>query len=95
MSSRPEAVMIVEATGNMLRETLDIPAWVQRNPYGMVAGAVGMGFVLGGGLFTRLTARILGVGLRIVLVAALPILQEGLVGAVTGSKLTIKRESDQ
>jgi hypothetical protein len=76
-----------EDAGSALRETLDIEGRVERNPYGMVAGALGIGFVLGGGLFTRLTARIVGAGLRIGLMAALPLLQEELVQAVAGSKL--------
>jgi hypothetical protein len=37
-----------------------------------------VGFVLGGGLFTRLTARIAGAGLRIGLAAAWPLLQQEL-----------------
>jgi hypothetical protein len=38
---------------------------LRRNPYGTVAAALGIGYLLGGGLFSRLTARILRVGLRI------------------------------
>ena len=51
----------------------------------MMAGALAVGFVMGGGLFTRLTARIAGVGLRMGLAAALPLLQQ---------ELFAKRESD-
>jgi hypothetical protein len=54
------------------RETLDIEGRLQRNPYGMVAAALVVGFVLGGGLFTRLTAAIAGAGLRMAVTAALP-----------------------
>jgi len=54
------------------RETLDIEGRLQRNPYGMMAGALAVGFVLGGGLFTRLTGAIAGAGLRMALTAALP-----------------------
>ena len=61
-----------------LGEILDIEGRLQRNPYGMVAGAVAVGFVLGGGLFTRLTASIAGAGLRMGLMAALPLLQQEL-----------------
>jgi hypothetical protein len=61
-----------------LREIFDIEGRLQRNPYGTVAGAVAIGFVLGGGLFTRLTARIAGAGLRMGLMAALPLLQQKL-----------------
>jgi hypothetical protein len=60
---------------------------VARNPYGMVAGAIGVGFVLGGGLFTRMTARIVGAGLRIGLMAALPVLKDELL-TVINQRLT-------
>ena len=68
----------VETAPVTLGETLDIEGRLQRNPYGMIAGAVAVGFVLGGGLFTRLTARIAGAGLRIGLAAAWPLLQQEL-----------------
>ena len=67
-----------ERTPDTLGEVLDIEGRLQRNPYGVVAGAVVVGFVLGGGLFTRLTARIAGAGLRMGLMAALPLLQREL-----------------
>ena len=57
-------------------------------------GAVGVGFVLGGGLFTRLTATIVGAGLRVGLMAALPLLKEELAAVLTESKSTSTRESD-
>jgi len=68
----------VDDTSGTLREVLDLEGRLQRNPYGMVAGALAIGFVMGGGLFTRLTARIAGVGLRIGLAAAWPLLQQQL-----------------
>ena len=68
----------VDDTSGALREVLDIEGRVQRNPYGMVAGALAVGFDMGGGLFTRLTARIAGVGLRMGLAAAWPLLQQQL-----------------
>ena len=67
-----------EIAPGTLGEALDIEGRLQRNPYGMVAGALAVGFVLGGGLFTRLTARIAGAGLRMGLAAALPLLQQEL-----------------
>ena len=79
----------------VLCQTIDIRGRLRRNPYGMVAGAVGMGFVLGGGLFTRLTAKIFNAGLRIGLMAALPILEKQVVQALTGSKLDTKKENNQ
>lgn len=89
MSAEARTVMTVEGAGRVLHETLeivDLGGRVERNPYGMMAGAIGIGFVLGGGLFTQLTAKILGTGLRIGLMAALPILQEKLVQANNGSR---------
>lgn len=60
-----------------LGETLDIRGRVERNPYGMVAAAIGVGYVLGGGLFTPLTARILKLGVRL---AMLPFVKDELLG---------------
>ncbi|MDY7225142.1 hypothetical protein [Hyalangium rubrum] len=60
-----------------LGQTLDIKGRVDRHPYGMVAAALGVGYVLGGGLFTPLTARILRLGVRL---AALPFVKDELVG---------------
>ena len=60
----------------------------------MVAGALGIGFVLGGGLFTRLSAKILGVGLRVALMAALPVLGRQVGQALSGSKLAGTFDSD-
>jgi len=66
---------------------------LKRNPYGTVAGALGMGFVLGGGLFTRLSAKLFGAGLRAALMVALPILERQIVQVVTGSKPNKKKEN--
>ena len=69
----------VEAAPETLGELLDIEGRLRRNPYGMMAGALAVGFVMGGGLFTRLTARIAGAGLRMGLAAAWPLLQRELL----------------
>ena len=71
-------MLAFEKTPDTFGDALDIDGRLQRNPYGMVVGAVAVGFVLGGGLFTRLAARIAGAGLRIGLMAALPLLQREL-----------------
>jgi hypothetical protein len=92
VKSKTEAKVLVEDTRQLLRETFDIQRRLRRSPYTTVAGAVGMGFVLGGGLFTRLTAKILGAGLRIGLMAALPILQKEIAQAM---KLKPNKETDQ
>jgi hypothetical protein len=60
-----------------LGQTLDLKGRVERHPYGMMVAALGVGYVLGGGLFTPLTARILRLGVRL---AALPFVKDELVG---------------
>ena len=64
-----------------IKGTLDIDGRVGRHPYGTIAAAVGIGYVLGGGLFSRLSARILGLGLRVGLrLAVLPLIKDELLG---------------
>ena len=60
-----------------LRDTMDLAGRVERNPYLMVVAAVGVGYVLGGGLFTRTTGRLLRLGVRL---AALPMVKDELLG---------------
>ncbi|WP_375760413.1 hypothetical protein [Corallococcus exercitus] len=60
-----------------LGQSLDLKGRVERNPYGTLAIAVGVGYVLGGGLFTPLTGRILKLGVRL---AALPFVKDELLG---------------
>lgn len=60
-----------------LKRAADIDGRVQRNPYGTVAAALGIGYVLGGGIFSPLTARIVGLGLKVgVRLALLPMLKD-------------------
>ena len=64
-----------------LKERLDIDGQVERNPYGMMAAAVGVGYILGGGFFSPLTARIVRLGFRMGLrLAAIPFLENELRG---------------
>jgi hypothetical protein len=44
---------------------------VRENPYGMLAAAFAVGYVAGGGLFTRTTARIIGLGARLAMIPQL------------------------
>lgn len=69
-----------------IKDTLDIDRRVSRHPYGTVAAAVGIGYVLGGGLFSPLTARVLGLGLRLgIRLAALPFIKEELMTLVSAA----------
>lgn len=60
-----------------LGEAVDIRGRVRRHPYGMVFAALGAGYVLGGGLFSALTFRLLGIGVRL---AAVPLVKKELLG---------------
>ncbi len=60
-----------------LGQALDLRGRVQRHPYGMVAAALSVGYVLGGGLFSSLTFRLVGLGVRL---AAVPLVKNQLLG---------------
>ncbi len=59
-----------------LGATLDLKGRVERNPYGMIAAALGVGYILGGGLFTPTTARLIRLGVRL---SALPFVKDELM----------------
>src|SRR5690348_42005 len=59
-----------------LASALDLRERTRKNPYAMVAAALGVGYVLGGGLFTPTTSRLLRLGMR---VAALPLIKDELL----------------
>ena len=65
-------------------ESLDLRGRVQRNPIGMVLAAAGIGYVLGGGLFSPMTSRLLKIGVRLALV---PVIKSQL-GAMAGEVRT-------
>ncbi len=70
---------------DLVREVVDLDGRVARNPYRMVAGAAGAGFVLGGGLFTRLCERVAGAAVRVAMLAAVPLLQEEIIRRLRGT----------
>ena len=66
-------------------DALDIKGRVNRHPYGTVAAAIGIGYVLGGGLFTPLTGGIVRLGVRIGMrLAVLPLLKQEVAELVEG-----------
>ena len=68
-------------TVSELKERLDVDGRVRRHPYGMMAAAVGVGYVLGGGFFSPLTARLFRTALRLgVRLAAIPFLENEIRG---------------
>src|SRR6266852_7955714 len=69
--------LLSEAKGAVedLRETFDFRQRVERHPYGMLFAAAAVGYVLGGGLFTSATARLVRLGIK---VAAFPLIKNEL-----------------
>jgi ElaB/YqjD/DUF883 family membrane-anchored ribosome-binding protein len=66
-----------------LSDALDIKGRVDRHPFGTVAAALGIGYVLGGGLFTPLTGRIVRMGVRLGMrIAVLPLLRQEIAQLV-------------
>lgn len=67
----------------------EVGALVRQHPVGALAAAVGAGYVLGGGLFTRATSRVFGLAMRLgVRFALMPLLERelaGLAGAAAAS----------
>lgn len=60
--------------------TIDLRGRVQRNPIGMVLAGVGVGYLLGGGLFSPTTGRIVRYGLRLALIPLLKSQLDGILG---------------
>lgn len=75
---------IAEDVGRLateIYEKLDIGRELRDHPYRTLAIAAGVGYVLGGGLFTRATGGILRVGLRAL---AVPAFQAAVSNAISG-----------
>jgi hypothetical protein len=103
-AGRGAGVAVAKRAPKNAPQTPRVESWVDRlarqtrkHPGRFVAAAVGVGYVLGGGLFSRLTARIVGTAVRIGLrTALLPLVTEGLF--VLGQKThhsegTVKNEN--
>jgi hypothetical protein len=66
-----EARAFREAIGSQAESftrAIDLRGRVDRNPIGMVLAAAGIGYVLGGGLFSPLTGKAVRIGLRLALI---------------------------
>jgi hypothetical protein len=62
----------------------EVRGLVEAHPLGTLLGALGVGYVLGGGLFTAMTRRLIGGGLRLGFqLAVLPAVEREL-GALAG-----------
>jgi hypothetical protein len=65
------------AQASSISRSIDLRGRVQRNPIGMVAAAAGVGYLLGGGFFSPMTARLVRYGLRLALI---PLVKSQLAG---------------
>jgi len=65
-----------------LSRSIDLRGRVERHPIGMMFAALGVGYVLGGGLFSPMTGRLLKVGMRLALV---PLIKSQIGGLAGGS----------
>lgn len=69
---------------------LDLRSQVEQHPLRTLAIALGAGYVLGGGLFSRLTGKLVFTGVRLGLkAAAVPYLRDelgGLMGSLSGQR---------
>jgi hypothetical protein len=61
--------------------SVDLRGRVQRHPVGMVFAAAGVGYLLGGGLFSPATGKALRIGLRLALVPFLKSQLANLAGS--------------
>lgn len=101
------APLVAEELGEQVREVLHdansalngvadavgLTEKVEASPYGMVAAALGVGYVLGGGLFTPTTMRVLRIGMKL---ASIPAVRTKLLdvaeAAVDGILASHKKE---
>lgn len=63
-----------------LYERIDLRREMEEHPYRTLGIAAGIGYVVGGGLFTGFTRRVLGMGARILLVP----LAQATLGQIIG-----------
>jgi hypothetical protein len=74
--------------GEELRERVDLSRAIQAHPFRAVFIATGVGYVLGGGLFTPLTGQLLRVASRAMLVPILRSQLDTMLAGATGSQDT-------
>ncbi|MFN2549410.1 MAG: hypothetical protein ABR567_18460 [Myxococcales bacterium] len=63
-------------------QSIDLRGRVQRNPIAMVAAAAGVGYMLGGGLFSPFTARLVRYGLKLAIIPLVKSQLEAIAGGV-------------
>lgn len=72
----------VSSRATDISQSIDLRGRVQRNPIAMVAAAAGIGYLLGGGLFSPMTARLVRYGLRLAIIPLVKSQLSGIIGGV-------------
>lgn len=67
-----------------LYERVDLPRQLEEHPYRTLGIAAGLGYVLGGGLFTGFTGRAVGIGTRVLLLPLVQATLGQLIGELEG-----------
>src|SRR5256885_16839986 len=75
----------VAAQASSFSQAIDLRGRVQRNPFLMVAAAAGVGYVLGGGLFSPLTGKLLRIGMRAAIIPLVKSQLQGLAGVASNA----------
>lgn len=71
-----EVLQNANAALNGVADAVGLSDKVEKSPYAMVAAALGIGYVLGGGLFTPTTFRVLRLGMKL---ASIPAVKDRLL----------------
>lgn len=76
---------------NGVADAVGLTEKVEKNPYAMVGAALGIGYVVGGGLLTPTTMRLLKLGIKL---AAVPPVREKLLDVAEGLVDGLLKKSD-
>ena len=76
-----------ESTRDLDQLKTDLGTLVADHPVGVLAAAVGVGYAVGGGVFTRLTSRLLRLGVRLgIQLAVMPVIEQELATLLGAGK---------
>jgi hypothetical protein len=82
--------------GEIEEVALDVASIVEAHPVGALATALGVGYVLGGGVFTRLTAHLVRIAVRLgVKLAVIPVIEGEIVALAGGLGSALKGDRDE
>lgn len=90
-----DVVQTANSALNGVADAVGLTEKVEASPYGMVAAALGLGYVVGGGLFTPTTLRLVKMGLKL---STIPMVRDRLLdfaeAAVDGVMAEANRETE-